>query len=70
MKRFDNSVEEYLLNHPELHYSRYSDYMLLSSELDNNKSLEALFAFIVDELKKAGYEVGFEDNNQVLVISW
>ena len=57
MKRFDNSVEEYLLNHPELHYSRYSDDMLLSSELDNDESLEALFTFIVDELKKYGLEI-------------
>jgi hypothetical protein len=31
---------------------------------------DSLLNFIVDELKKAGYEVGFEDNKQVLVISW
>ena len=31
---------------------------------------DSLLNFIVDELKKAGYEVGFEDNMQVLVISW
>lgn len=50
MKKFDKDIEEYLLNHPELHYSRYSDDILLSSELDDDKSLNDLFAFVKKEL--------------------
>ena len=50
MKRFDKDVEGYLNEHPELHYSRYSDDILLSSELDNEKSLDELFEFVKDRL--------------------
>ena len=57
MKKFDNAVERYLDKYPKLHYSRYSDDMLLSSEEDSDESLEELFTFIVDELNKYGLEI-------------
>ena len=43
MRKFDRDVSNYLLEHPELHYSRYSDDILLSSELDDDTSLNELF---------------------------
>ena len=50
MKKFDTAIEGYLENNPELHYSRYSDDILLSSELDEEESLNQLFDFVVEQL--------------------
>ena len=50
MKKFDADIEEYLQDKPELHYSRYSDDILLSSELEDDLSLNELFEFVKKEL--------------------
>ena len=57
MKKFDNAVEEYLKDYPELHFSRYSDDIMISSESkDDDTSLEALFTFIKEQLKQLRLE--------------
>ena len=50
MSDFDEAVEGYLANHPELHYSRYSDDILLSSEGKDDGSLNGLFEFVQKQL--------------------
>ena len=65
MRSFDRAVEQYLLEHEELHYSRYSDDMLLSSEASDTESLEALFAYVKDELKKLGLEINEKKTRRV-----
>ena len=65
MKRFDKEVEGYLNEHPELHYSRYSDDILLSSELDNEKSLDELFEFVKDRLSVYHLELNDKKTKKV-----
>ena len=65
MKRFDKDVEGYLNEHPELHYSRYSDDILLSSELDNDKSLDELFEFVKDRLSVYHLELNDKKTKKV-----
>lgn len=52
MYEFDKSVEEYLSKHKELHYSRYCDDILISSEHSNFGSLHTFFDFIKNKLKQ------------------
>ncbi|MCR4561993.1 MAG: leucine-rich repeat protein [Bacilli bacterium] len=57
MSRFDREIEKYLAERKELHYSRYSDDILLSSEGDDDKSVNELFAFIGGLLGKFHLEI-------------
>ena len=52
MSRFDRAVSGYLAEHAGLHYSRYSDDILLSGEGDCEASLNELFRFVEGELAK------------------
>ncbi len=65
MKKFDKDVETYLLNHPELHYSRYSDDILLSSELDDDTSLNSLFEFVKQELALFKLEINDKKTRRI-----
>ena len=65
MRSFDRAVEQYLLEHEELHYSRYSDDMLLSSEASDTESLEALFNYVKDELSKLDLEINEKKTRRV-----
>ena len=65
MSLFDNAVSDYLVNNPSLHYSRYSDDMLLSSEEDNDESLNKLFDFVVAELAKLNLEINDKKTKKV-----
>ena len=56
MSDFDKAIEEYISNNPKLHYSRYSDDMLLSSE-DNIEELNKLFDFVKTKLEEMGLEL-------------
>ena len=57
MSNFDEAIEEYIKNHAELHYSRYSDDILLSSEGDNEESLDHLFEFVKEQLALLHLEI-------------
>ena len=58
MKGFDKKIENYVKEHPETHYSRYSDDILLSSEeTDDDKSLNDLFSLVKKELKALKLEI-------------
>ena len=65
MSKFDKAIEDFISNNPKLHYSRYSDDMLLSSEEDDNLSLEALFEFVKNELAKLGLEINQKKTRKV-----
>lgn len=52
MNSFDEKIEEYIKNKPNLHYSRYCDDILISSEDNDFADLEALQTFIEKELAK------------------
>ena len=51
---FDEAITNYLINKPYLHYSRYCDDILISSEQDDYAELEALERLIEKELSKKG----------------
>ena len=58
MKGFDKKMARYVKDHPETHYSRYSDDILLSSEeTDDDTSLNDLFALVKKELKALHLEI-------------
>ena len=58
LKGFDKKIGEYVKAHPETHYSRYSDDILLSSEeTDDDKSLNDLFELVKEELKALKLEI-------------
>ena len=65
MKKFDNDIATYLVDHPELHYSRYSDDILLSSELDDDKSLNELFEFVKKELALFKLEINEKKTRRI-----
>ena len=65
MRDFDRNIEKYLLEHPELHYSRYSDDMLLSSEDDSKESLEKLFEYVQEQLKVLELEINEQKTRRV-----
>jgi hypothetical protein len=48
MSKFDKAIEDFISKNPKLHYSRYSDDMLLSSEEDDN--LSELYGGITEEM--------------------
>jgi len=50
MSKFDNIISEYLENNSKLHYSRYCDDILISSEEDDDVKLKELFDLIKKEL--------------------
>lgn len=52
LSKFDNEISEYLKDKKFLHYSRYSDDILISSEGKTFTDLEELFEIIKRELKK------------------
>lgn len=58
--KFDLAVEKYLDNHKTLHYSRYSDDILISCEEDNYIELYSFFNFIKKTLKE--YELSVNEN--------
>ena len=66
MRDFDEAVESYLQEHEGLHYSRYCDDMLLSSE-DDEGALEALFQFVVDHLRALHLELNEKKTRRVLL---
>lgn len=65
MRKFDKDVSNYLLEHPELHYSRYSDDILLSSELDDDTSLNELFEFVKKELALFKLEINEKKTRRI-----
>ena len=65
MRDFDRNMEKYLLEHPELHYSRYSDDMLLSSEDDSSESLEKFFEYVQEQLKALELEINEQKTRRV-----
>ena len=65
MKKFDNDIENYLLDKPELHYSRYSDDILLSTELEGDFSLNELYEFVKKELALFKLEINEKKTRRV-----
>lgn len=65
MSKFDRAIEGYIASNPALHYSRYSDDMLISSEEDNDKSLNALFDFIKEQLEAMHLEINDKKTKRV-----
>lgn len=65
MSKFDNSITNYLKNNNKLHYSRYSDDILISSEEDEDQSLNDLLEFIKNELKLLGLEINNKKTKKV-----
>ena len=65
MKKFDNAIEKYLKDYPELHYSRYSDDILLSSELDDENTLNQLFDFVKKQLKLYRLEINDKKTRKI-----
>ena len=65
MKKFDNEVEDYLKDHDELHYSRYSDDILISSELKDDQSLNEFFDFIKARLAVYHLEINEKKTKKV-----
>ena len=65
MSKFDRNVEKYIKENPSLHYSRYSDDILLSSEEDNDNNLNKLFDYIKDELNKLHLEINAKKTRRV-----
>lgn len=65
MRKFDNNISKFIENNPELHYSRYSDDILISSEEDNDESLNNLFSLIKDELNKLGLEINVKKTRNI-----
>ena len=63
MSNFDNKIEEYIKDNPKLHYSRYSDDMLLSSE-DSIESLDMFFDFVKTKIKEMGLEINDKKTNR------
>ena len=58
MKGFDKKMAAYVKEHPETHYSRYSDDILLSSEeTDDETSLNNLFDLVKCELEALHLEI-------------
>ncbi len=65
MSRFDKALEEYLSDKPELHYSRYSDDILLSSEQEGEEDLLSLLVFVKEELGKLGLVVNEKKTQKI-----
>lgn len=57
MRKFDRAIHKFLKDYPELHYSRYSDDILLSSELDDDESINKLFDYVKEQLKVYRLEI-------------
>ena len=57
MSSFDRDIEEYMSINPKLHYSRYSDDILLSSEEDDITSLNEFYDYLVAKLGEFGLTV-------------
>ena len=51
MSQFDEAIGEYIQANPFLHYSRYSDDILLSSEEEGDSTLLELFDFVKRQLE-------------------
>lgn len=56
MSRFDETIAEFVNTHPQTHYSRYSDDILLSSE-NSKEDLDELYILVVHELSAYGLEL-------------
>lgn len=65
MRYFDRNIEKYLSDHGELHYSRYSDDMLLSSDAETSDSLEEFFKFVQEELAKLSLDINESKTKRV-----
>jgi len=55
--KFDKDVEAYLKSRPNLHYSRYSDDILISSEVEDYINLYSLSTFIKRTLQIYGLKI-------------
>ncbi len=65
MKKFDLAISEYLAKHPLLHYSRYSDDILLSSEYEDDKELNKFYEFIKEQLAIYKLEINDKKTRKV-----
>ena len=66
MKGFDKKIAAYVEKHPETHYSRYSDDILLSSEeTDDDTSLNDLFNLVKDELEALHLETNPQKTQKI-----
>ena len=66
MKGFDKKIAAYVEKHPETHYSRYSDDILLSSEeTDDDTSLSDLFNLVKDELEALHLEINPQKTQKI-----
>lgn len=65
MNSFDKAVEKYLNSHKTLHYSRYCDDMLISSEDSDFGSLHTFINFIEVELSKLHLTLNLKKKKEV-----
>ncbi|MCR5348106.1 MAG: leucine-rich repeat protein [Bacilli bacterium] len=65
MGKFDEAMEQKIRNNPRLHYSRYCDDILLSSEEEGKETLDALFEETVALLGEFGLSLNEKKTSRV-----
>ena len=60
MSKFDEAITKYINKNKNLHYSRYCDDILISSEIKNDVELDMLYELIIKELDNLGLKINLK----------